>query len=202
MSGASGFTTREAALFAGLSEGAIRHEMGREAARAGRGRTGAPAGRRMTATDILYLRLIAALPVTLKVEDRRDLHALLRHRGLRERGRWTEASGRLRLRGGVEVAIDTRSIRRDLARDLAAYRRGRRRAVSTPEILGGEPVFAGTRIPIAHVGALLAKGVPPADVLEDYPGLDAADLEFARLAAAIGDGARRRRKPLAFTRAG
>jgi uncharacterized protein (DUF433 family) len=48
--------------------------------------------------------------------------------------------------------------------------------VSDPAVLGGEPVFAGTRIPLAHVAALFAKGVPPDEIAEDHPGLDARDL--------------------------
>jgi hypothetical protein len=42
------------------------------------------------------------------------------------------------------------------------------RVVSNPEILGGEPVFEGTRIPLSHVVAMVRNGVDATEILEDY----------------------------------
>lgn len=88
--------------------------------------------------------------------------------------------------GGVVVRVERRPLRRALARDLLAFRRGRRRVVSDPAVLGGEPVFAGTRVPLAHVAAQIAKGVPLNEVAEDYPALGCGDLAFARVRARLG----------------
>jgi uncharacterized protein (DUF433 family) len=65
----------------------------------------------------------------------------------------------------------------------ALYARGLERVVSDPDRMGGAPVFAGTRLPVRHIGLMCERGAPPAEVLEDYPELTADDLEFARLYA-------------------
>lgn len=55
-----------------------------------------------------------------------------------------------------------------VAKNLAAYRWGRRPVVSSPDILGGEPVFRGSRIPVQHVASLFRKGVPESEIAEDF----------------------------------
>ena len=51
--------------------------------------------------------------------------------------------------------------------------------VSDPDILGGEPVIRGTRVPAYAVAGAIASGAPMAEVLEDYPSLDAKKIELA-----------------------
>src|SRR5262249_55845482 len=46
------------------------------------------------------------------------------------------------------VKVDLHEPRRDLAASLRALRRARSLVVTDPEILGGDPVFRGTRIPV------------------------------------------------------
>ena len=40
-----------------------------------------------------------------------------------------------------------------------------------PEILGGQPVFAGTRVPIETLFMHLEKGISLNDFLEDFPSV-------------------------------
>ena len=40
-------------------------------------------------------------------------------------------------------------------------------------VLGGEPIFEGTRIPVYGIAAMLAAGASEADLLDGYPNLDA-----------------------------
>jgi uncharacterized protein (DUF433 family) len=74
------------------------------------------------------------------------------------------------------------------------------RIVSDPEIMAGETVFIGTRIPLAHISGLMAKGVPLAEVVEDYPALSRADLDFAAIHSKMKRNPGRPRKPLRFVR--
>lgn len=53
--------------------------------------------------------------------------------------------------------------------------------VEAPEVLGGVPCFAGTRVPIDNVLASLDKGVATSRVLQSYPFLTAAHIEAARV---------------------
>jgi uncharacterized protein (DUF433 family) len=61
----------------------------------------------------------------------------------------------------------------------------RKRVVSDPEILGGTPVFRGTRIPLEHIVGLIRKAVSMTEITEDYPSLSEKDIEYARVYARL-----------------
>ena len=69
------------------------------------------------------------------------------------------------------VKVDLQEPRRDLAASLRELRRARSLAVTDPEILGGDPVFRGTRVPVHLIAALLEQGSTEADILKGYPRL-------------------------------
>jgi uncharacterized protein (DUF433 family) len=196
-----GFSLKEAAVLADISEKAIRHELAREIATPARHPVGASVRRRLDEHDILYLNLLAALPVSLAVADRRDLYAMIARR-LPAKGRWLRNGDRLTLIGAVPVEIDASELRRRLAARLRLYRRGRARLVARRDLVGGEPVFEGTRVPVRHIGLLARKGVPVTEILEDYPALDENDIAFARLFAELRPDPGRPRKSLTFVHAG
>ena len=54
------------------------------------------------------------------------------------------------------------------------------RVASDPEILGGEPVFLGSRLSVRRIGEAAERRGAIAGMLEDYPYLKAADIEFAK----------------------
>jgi len=60
------------------------------------------------------------------------------------------------------------------------YRWRAGRVVSDPEILGGEPVFQGSRLSVRRIGEAVEGGEDVATILEDYPYLTREDVEFAR----------------------
>ncbi|MXX47777.1 MAG: DUF433 domain-containing protein [Chloroflexi bacterium] len=51
------------------------------------------------------------------------------------------------------------------------------RIVVRPEVLGGKPVIRGMRIAVEHVLAMLAAGDAPETILNEYPFLEAADIQ-------------------------
>lgn len=77
------------------------------------------------------------------------------------------------------VKVDLHEPRRDLAASLRALRRARSLVVTDAEILGGDPVFRGTRVPVHVVAAMLEHGSTEADILKAYPRITA---EMVRLA--------------------
>ncbi len=79
------------------------------------------------------------------------------------------------------VKVDLQEPRRDLAASLRALRRARSLVVTDAEILGGDPVFRGTRVPVHLVAAMLEQGSTEADILKAYPRITA---EMVRLAPA------------------
>ena len=54
---------------------------------------------------------------------------------------------------------------------------------SNPEVMGGRPVFRGTRIPVDVLFENLADGVSLDEILETYPGLKREDAVAAILMA-------------------
>lgn len=53
-----------------------------------------------------------------------------------------------------------------------------------PAVLVGKPVIRGMRIGVAQIVEAVAAGVPPSELLEDYPGLEPEDIQAALLYAA------------------
>ncbi|MFN5516522.1 MAG: DUF433 domain-containing protein [Cyanobacteriota bacterium] len=53
------------------------------------------------------------------------------------------------------------------------------RITSNPQILTGKPVIRDLRIPVDLILELLAKGASFAEILEDYPDLEPADIQAA-----------------------
>lgn len=51
-------------------------------------------------------------------------------------------------------------------------------------VMGGEPVFKGTRIPVRLVAAMLSDGASEDEILEGYPKLDRRQLALSRIWAA------------------
>ena len=53
------------------------------------------------------------------------------------------------------------------------------RIVRDPQIVGGEPVFKGTRVTLRSVLASLAEGATTAQILADFPTLSEDDVRAA-----------------------
>ena len=58
------------------------------------------------------------------------------------------------------------------------------RITMNPDVCGGQPCLRGMRIRVKDLLDLLAAGVPRAEILEDYPYLEDADISAALLYAA------------------
>lgn len=63
------------------------------------------------------------------------------------------------------------------------YLAARSAVTSDPEVLGGTPVLAGTRIPVHDVAASVAAGLPASRIHGAYPSLSAEQIELASLYA-------------------
>ena len=53
------------------------------------------------------------------------------------------------------------------------------RITFNPQILTGKPIIRGLRISVAMILELLAKGATAEEILEDYPELEAEDIQAA-----------------------
>jgi uncharacterized protein (DUF433 family) len=163
-------------------------------------KTGNAIRHRFSAADVLLVKVLAEFPFPLSARDKQSLAGVLAQ-GRRQAANWSLREGDLVYRAGdMQVVIECKPFRQTVDRNLAAYRWGSRRVVSSPAILGGEPVFRGTRIPLQHVASLFRKGAPEQEIAEDFPGLSARDLAYARLAARFGARPGRPKKRLVIQR--
>jgi uncharacterized protein (DUF433 family) len=51
-----------------------------------------------------------------------------------------------------------------------------KRITARPDVFGGKPIIRGMRISVELILSLVAQGESEANILEDYPDLEAADI--------------------------
>jgi uncharacterized protein (DUF433 family) len=77
--------------------------------------------------------------------------------------------------------VDFEQIVHDLAPRVDLYAEGLARIEEKDGVLGGEPVFRGTRLSVRHVGKMYYDGEAIENIIEDYPYLHENDVKFAEL---------------------
>jgi uncharacterized protein (DUF433 family) len=159
--------------------------------------------------DVFYLRMVKHLEeaLTLSWGARRELHAAIARAPAAndkvQRGRpmWRRTPTGWELTA-VQGSFDARQPFAETVRTVRLFAHGKRRLESRPDVLGGEPVFKGTRIAVRHVGELVKKGVPRSELREDFPRLAEEDFAFAALFASLPRPPGRPRKALIADRGG
>ena len=177
------FTPTEAAVLTGLPLKAVNNAIDKKTISAVSGEEG---GR------LLDARALVSLSIECRLSDRLTTPELRRKvfDALADAPRNTVS-----LEGGL-IKIDLREPRRALAASLRDLRRARRLVISDAEILGGDPVFRGTRVPVHLIAELVAQRSTPAELIEGYPRLTAEMIRLAPIyAAAYPLRGRPRRQP-------
>jgi len=90
------------------------------------------------------------------------------------------------------VVVDARPAAKAVRAGLDQLAKARRIVSSAPDVLGGTPVFKGTRIPVHEIADMLANGDNPAAIVKAYPQLDR---DRVRLAATYAVAHPRRGRP-------
>src|SRR5712692_215771 len=91
------------------------------------------------------------------------------------------------------IVVDTRQAAQAVRTGLGQLTKARRVVSQAPGVLGGTPVFKGTRIPVHDIAEMLANGDAPAAIVRAYPQLDR---DRVRLAAVYATAYPRRGRPL------
>jgi uncharacterized protein (DUF433 family) len=167
------FTPTEAAVLTGLPVKAVNNAIDKKTIPAAAGRRFGQATRLLDLRALMSLTLERRLADRFTPELRRKLFDALA----------SSPRNRLSLDGGFLI-IDLREPRRQLAGLLRELRRARDLVISDPDIMGGDPVFRGTRVPVHMIASLLVQGSTEADLLEGYPRLTAAMVRVAPIYAA------------------
>ena len=155
------FTVAEAAVLTGLSLKAIHNVIDKKTVPTVRADDGA-GGKTARLVDfraLLCLALERRLADRFVPQARREIFDAV-----------VKARGPVILDEGL-LKIDLKGLRQNLAISLRGLRRARQLVISDPEIMGGEPVFRGTRIPVHLIASLLEQGASGSDLQEGYPRL-------------------------------
>jgi uncharacterized protein (DUF433 family) len=174
------FSIKEAAVLARTTEKAIRNDIQRDVI--------SPLRKdrkiALRASTVYYLRLINEIPVSLNHEFRAGLYTILTRGNVKPKG-WRVAGDDISF---SDVTLNTAKIHADFERDLEVYKKGLENIASHNAVLGGEPVFAGTRISVRHIGRMADRDVPIEEIQADYPSLTADDIRFAQLYSRMKPG--------------
>jgi uncharacterized protein (DUF433 family) len=198
--GVKGFSLREASAIAGIPESTIRTAIEKRSITPSSSRVGKSIRYEFDLDELLFIKLLTEFPFSLPKEDKDSLRQLVR-KSSGSVGRWQMRGPNLLMKKGeLSVSVHYHPLRKQLVQNVNRYRKGVHRIVTDPEILGGEPVFKGTRIPLEHIAGLFRKGVSEAEIREDYPALSDLDLVFASIHARMSPSPGRPRKRLALGR--
>jgi uncharacterized protein (DUF433 family) len=164
------FTPTEAAVLTGLPLKAVNNAIDKKTVSTVAGEGGS---RLLDARALLSLSIERRLSDRIAPELRREIFDALAG----------SPRNLVSLEGGL-LKIDLREPRRALAASLRDLRRARRLVVSDPEILGGDPVFRGTRAPVHMIADLIARGSTEAELQDGYPRLTQEMIRLSPLYAA------------------
>jgi uncharacterized protein (DUF433 family) len=195
-----GFSLREAAAIAEIPESTIRTAIEKRSIRPPSSRVGKSIRYEFDLNELLFIKLLTEFPFSLPKEDKHSLRQLV-GKSSGSVGRWQIRGPNLLMKKGeLSVSVHYHLLRKQLVQNVNLYRKGVNRIVSDTEILSGERVFEGTRIPLEHIAGLFRKGVGEAEIREDYPALSHLDLAFASIHARMSPPPGRPRKPLELGR--
>src|SRR5438309_4720333 len=149
------FTPAEAAVLSRLSLKAVNNAIDKKTVVARRTR----AGRLLDEPAVVYLSLERRLGGDTTPEFRRRLFAAI------------AAAPKRRVVCVGALKVDVGESRREVTDRFKELRRAERLVTVNPEIMGGTPVFQGTRIPVHRIAFLLRQGDTPEGLRQAYPRL-------------------------------
>lgn len=146
---------------------------------------GSPGRRALTKDDLLRLKLWYGIGSTLAAERRQRLFEEIK-----------AAPAAKTVKADDLLIVDVGEARRQLKARLEELEEAEALVERAKGVMGGEPVYRGTRIPVRMIAAMIAQGADEAELLEGYPRLTARMIELAKIWAAAHP-ARGRPKKLA-----
>ena len=160
-------------------------------------------GEAMGFRELLYFRVVGCLGeqgLRLTPEQKREIFSVF-GRGCRpQQGSWLRREGQLVMRGAVPLSMDLSTVSRELRYRYRLLQRPQGVVERNPAICSGQPVFTGTRIPVAVVVDQLRAGVSLTELEEDFPQLSHTALDYAEIQARLPKPPGRPRKALRLQR--
>jgi uncharacterized protein (DUF433 family) len=128
---------------------------------------------RFALAEVVYLFAVAALGVELGVDDRKKLYRLIA-------AALAQRTPPEIIELGAYFEVRLASAVHDVEGRIERFATWKKQLVTRDDILGGEPVFPKIRLAVRQIGERARRGAAVEEILEDYPYLDAQDIEFAK----------------------
>jgi len=169
---AKSYTPAEASAVAKLPLKAVHKVIDGCLIRPQRSRRGNRIQRLLSPEHLVYLRLEAEGVRLLPLKSRREVARALES---------APNADMVTVSGGSALVVQVKGARRDVQRELKRLHKAEQMVVSDPEVMGGAPVYRGTRIPVDLVAAMRAQGAAVEEILDGYPSLSREQVELAPL---------------------
>ena len=183
------YTPAEASAIVKLPLKAVHKVIDGRLIRPYRSRRGNQIQRLLSAEQLVYLRLEAEGVGLLPMASRREVARAIES---------TPNADTVAVSGGSALVVQVKCARREVERELKRLRKVEQMVVSDPEIMGGTPIYRGTRIPVDLVAEMSAQGATIEEILDGYPALSREQVELAPLyVAAFPRRGRPARRPWA-----
>jgi uncharacterized protein (DUF433 family) len=166
------YTPAEASAIAKLPLKAVHKVIEGRLIRPQRSRRGNQVQRLLSAEHLVYLRLEAEGVRLLPLASRREVARTLES---------APNSDIVTVSGGSALVVQVKSARKDVQREMKRLHKVEQMVVSDSEVMGGTPVYRGTRIPVDLVATMSAQGASVEEILDGYPALSREQVELAPL---------------------
>lgn len=177
---ARGYTPAEAAAVSGVALKAIHNAIDKNVILA---RIAHRAGRTLDDDDLLRLKLWYGVGSILSADRRKRLFDAI-----------DEDPSAETVRADDYLIIDVARAREQLAARADALRESEQMIESRKGVMGGDPVFRGTRIPVRMIAVMKADGATLHELAEGYPSLTERMIELSEIWAAAHPARGRPRK--------
>jgi len=161
-------------------------------------------GRLLGFRELLYFELISSLGeqgLQLSPTQKQEVYGLLVSKPGNSSGNWRRRPGQLVRLGPVPLSLDLSAVGRAIRYRYQLVKRPHQLVESNPSICSGQPVFRGTRIPVAVVVEQLRAGTPREELQLDFPQLSQQAFDYAEIQARLPKPPGRPRKSLKLQRA-
>lgn len=165
------YTPAEAAALSGVALKAVHNAIDKNIVE-GRGEHAAAGSRRRTLLDVdlLRLKLWYGVGAALASDRRQRLFEAI----IAEPAAAT-------VRADEFLIVDVAAARQQLAERVCQLEEAETLVHCSKDVMGGEPVFKGTRVPVRTVASMLAQGADVDEVAEGYPSLTPRMVELSAM---------------------
>ena len=127
-------------------------------------------GRALSDEDLLRLKLWYGVGTILSAERRKRLFDAI-----------AQSPDESTIRADDYLIVDVARAREQLAARASTLREAKEMIESVKGIMGGEPVFKKTRVPVRMIAAIKVQGATTEEIVEGYPSLTPRMIELAEI---------------------